>query len=278
MVALLLAYKDETVESVWDIIAVTIGELKKFVEDDDASESALRKLARILASPQYQRLGWQPTADESEADTKLRSTILGLMSYSEDIDVITHAKKIYDSTDISKLDPELRSLILAIVVRHSENETITDKLIALYSSTSSAELQRDICAGLCSTKNTNVINRLLGNLTDPETVRSQDVAHWFVFLIRNRYGRLPAWRWMKTNWSWIEQVFGGDKSFDDYPRYSASGMVNQELLEDYITFFAPLKDRPALSRVISIGISEIKGRVELIEHDKAAVRKCLLDL
>jgi hypothetical protein len=39
-----------------------------------------------------------------------------------------------------------------------------------------------------------------------------------------------------------------------------------------------MRDEPALSRVISLGINEIEGRVRLIERDKAAVRDTLADL
>jgi len=35
---------------------------------------------------------------------------------------------------------------------------------------------------------------------------------------------------------------------------------------------------PALTRTITMGISEIEGRVDLIERDKAAVQKALLAL
>jgi hypothetical protein len=39
-----------------------------------------------------------------------------------------------------------------------------------------------------------------------------------------------------------------------------------------------MKDIAALSRVITMGISEIEGRVELIERDRPAVREALAKL
>ena len=73
-------------------------------------------------------------------------------------------------------------------------------------------------------------------------------------------------------------MFGGDKSFDAFPRYAASSLNTAELLEDYRAFFTPLQKEPALTRAVSLGISEISARVELIMRDKQAVRDALAKL
>lgn len=276
LVPLLDAYKHETVESVWDIMALALGELKKFVEDDEPSELALRRLSRDLASSQFERLGWKQIADESETDTKLRATVIGMMIYGEDPDVLAQAAKLAND-DPATIDPELRALALGSAIRHATDDTLFDTLLALHRQTASAELQQDIASALTSTKSETQIDRLLALLTDPKTVRSQDVARWFVYLIRNRYARTTAWKWLRTNWDWIETTFAGDKSYDDYPRYVASGLVSREQLGEYEAFFKPLRSQVALTRVIDMGISELKAKVELIESDAAAVRAALID-
>ena len=48
-------------------------------------------------------------------------------------------------------------------------------------------------------------------------------------------------------------------------------------LAQYQAFFEPLKSQKALTRVIEMGISEIKARVELIESDAPGVRSALLN-
>jgi len=199
------------------------------------------------------------------------------MVYSEDADIIREAKARFDVKSLSSLNPELRPLIISAVVRHADNSDTFSALVELHKSTSSAELKQDICAGLTSAKRPEEIAKLLEIMKQPTIVRSQDVARWFVYLIRNRYARESAWQWMKDNWSWIVSVFGGDKSFDDYPRYSASGLVTRPQLEDYKAFFLPKKDIVALARVISMGISEIESRVELIERDGPSVRSALVN-
>jgi aminopeptidase N len=278
LIPLLEAYKNETAEPVWDIISLAIGELKKFVESDDQAESQLRAFAGNLARTQFEQLGWEPKEGENETTTKLRTTIIGLMLYSKDADVLATAKKMYDEHTLEQLNPELRPLIIGSVVRHSSDASVVDTLIDTYKTTSSSELQQDIASGLTSAKDEATIKRLLGLITDPSIIRAQDVARWFVWTIRNRDGKKLAWDWIRANWDWIEKTFKSDKSYDDYPRGAASALTTREQLQEYKDFFTPLQNEPALTRVVSIGLGEIEGRVELIERDGTAVRDALAKL
>lgn len=278
LISLLDAYKDETAESVWDIIAMTISELKKFVETDETSEQQLRALSARIARSQYDRLGWTPTEHETETDTKLRATIIGLMLYGEDEGAIKTALDIYRSTPLLQLDPNLRSLIISASVRHGDNATIVDSLLKEHKASSSAELQQDIVIGITSSRSSTELTSILNLIKDESVVRPQDVARWYIGVLRNREGREIAWQWQKDNWPWIEKTFSGDKSYDDFPRYTAGCLTTAKQLQEYSDFFAPMKTIPALARVITMGISEIEGRVALIERDGPAVREALAKL
>jgi aminopeptidase N len=278
LIPLLESYQNETTDSVWDIIALTLGELKKFVDSDEAAEKQLRALSGKLAKREYERLGWERKPNEPDTDTKLRSTILGIMAYSEDADVISNAQKIYESHSLEELDPELRALIISINVRHSEKSGLVTTLLQYYKATSSGDIQNDISSGVTSTKDPVVIDYLLSQLTDKAVIRPQDTFRWFAYMIRSKESRAKTWAWMRDNWTWINQTFSGDKSFDYFPRYAASGLKTSIELKEFIAFFEPLKSDVSLSRVISMGISEIEGRVELIEKDGPAVRAALLQL
>lgn len=277
LIPMLDAYRQETKEAVWDIISLTIGELKKFVEGTD-EEQKLRRLAGDLARTMYQRLGWEPKEEESEEDSKLRATIIGTMLYSEDPAVIEEAVRRFENTELTKLNPELRSLIIGAVVRHRHSAELIDSLLNTHKASSSAELQLDIVSGLTSSKDADTLVRLLGLIKDESIVRHQDVVRWYTGVLRNRDGRELAWQWLRNNWNWIETTFKGDKSYDDYPRYTASGLTTRQQLKEYVDFFDTLKEVPALTRVIAMGTSELEGRVALIERDQAAVRDALRDL
>jgi aminopeptidase N len=278
LIPLVQAYDNETSDPVWDIIAMATSELRKFIEHDEEAEAKLRTLSADLARQQYQRLGWTPQTGEDESDTKLRSTIIGMMLYGKDPDVIDKAKTLYGAAPLDALDPELRTLIISANVRYGNDSALIDTLIEQYKSTSSSELQQDIAGGLTSATDPAVLARLLDMIKDDTFVRPQDAFRWFIWIMRNRYGREIAWQWLQNNWQWIEKTFGSDKSYDDYPRYSANSLVTREHLGQYHAFFDPMKDNPALSRVITMGISDLEGRVDLIERDQDAVCKALRQL
>lgn len=277
LLPLIAAYKNETNEQVWGMVAMAIGELKKFVEDNKDAETKLRQLSGEIAKKQYERLGWEAKAGESEEDVKLRSTIIGLTLYSEDKEALATAKKLYETNTLEELDSELRPTILCSVVRHGDHE-IVDTLLKAHTETASSELKNDICAALSCTRDAASINKLLSAIKDSSIVRPQDSFRWFVYLARGRESRQAAWEWLQHNWDWVEETFGGDKSYDDYPRYAASALVTRQQLQEYKDFFEPKKSIVALTRVITMGISEIEARVELIERDKASVQAALLDL
>jgi aminopeptidase N len=277
LIPLIDAYRQETSEPVWNIVAMALGELRKFVEDNEDAEKKLRALSGEIAKDQYERLGWEAHDGESEEDTKLRSTVIGLTLYSENQQAIDKARAIYDSIPLDQLDPELRPLVISSVARYGDAETV-DALLTAYRETQSGELRQDICVGITSTRIPEKITLLLETIKDPKTVRPQDVARWFVYLIRGRESKKASWQWIRDNWQWIVDTFGGDKSYDDYPKYSASALVTREQLAQYREFFEPMQDIPALTRAIAVGLSEIEGRVELIERDKAAVQAALLEL
>jgi aminopeptidase N len=275
LIPLLDAYQQETAESVWDIISLAVGELKKFVEGDETSEAKLRAFAGNLTRTQYERLGWAAKENEPEADTKLRATIISMMIYAQDPDTLKTAIELYKTKTLEDLDPELRALIIGATVRYSDEAAITDNLLKVYKASSSAELQQDIASGLTSTRDKEKIKQMLALIKEDSIIRHQDVTRWFVWLLRNRDGRDLTWLWLRESWSWIAKTFGSDKSYDDYPRYSAGVLTTRQQLAEYREFFTPMKDEPALARVISIGLRDIEGRVELIERDQAAVRDAL---
>jgi len=278
LIPLLNAYKDESTESVWNIISMTIGELKKFVENDNEAEAKLHQLAISLAKSQYERLGWDLIPGESQSDAKLRETVIGLMLYGEDENTIAKAVEMYHSIQLNSLSPELRAIVLIAAVRHDENESMIKSLIESYKATDSSELKQDISIGLTSSRNIDTISALLEILKDTSTVRTQDTAIWMIYLLRNKHGRTTTWRWIRDNWDWIDKTFGDDKSYDDYPRYSASALSTREQLVEYRDFFTPLRTNPTLMRAIDIGMNEIKSRVETIERDSQSVRDALLNL
>lgn len=275
LIPLLKQYKDETVEAVWDIMLLAFNELKKFVENDKEAENKLRAFAGSLAEKQFARLGWQTVTNEHEADTKLRSSIVGLMLYSERPEIIEQALHIYASTSLESLDPNLRFHIMAAAVRNASNSTVIDDLLVAHQETTLNELKEDIAAAVTTTRDPASITKLLGLLKNQEIVRPQDFMRWFVSLMRNRYSRTATWRWGRNEWPWMQETFSGDKSYDGFPRYVAACLMTTDQLDEYKSFFEPLRDQVALKRNIDLGILELSSKIDHITRDQAAVKAVL---
>ena len=102
---------------------------------------------------------------------------------------------------------------------------------------------------------------LLETIKNADVVRPQDAARWFIYMIRGRDSRSVTWRWIRDNWKWVMDTFSSGKNYDEYPRYAATALSTRQQLQEYIDFFTPLKKDISLNRAITMGISEIEGRV-----------------
>lgn len=275
LIPLISAMYDETEDSVWDVISMIIGDLKKFVEFNDSAEKALRKLVRELASKQFERLVWDEKPSEPESDTILRSTIISLMLYGEDELVVKEALSRFDIDKLNSIDAEMRPVIISTAVKYGD-EKLAETLVEKYRQSSHSGLRDDISSGLTSTTSANIAIKLTDLLKDSSTIRPQDFTRWLAWLMRNRYSRELTWSWFRNNWQWIHDSFSSDSHYDMLPRYIAGALVTEEQFNEYNEFFEPLLDNPTLKRNITIGATEIKSRVELIKRDGADVYQKLI--
>lgn len=275
LLPLALSLKTETNEKVFGMAAGALTELRKFVDDNDAARDSLKKISGEFARATFEELDWDEKDGESDDDRERRTTALSLMMYSEDKEVLNEAKTRFDNNKLEDLPTEIRALIISANVRHFETPEMIENLFAAYKNTPSNDLQNDIAIGLTSTKNPKTAEKILANIKDSDIIRPQDASRWFVYLIRTRESRQIAWNWLKENWTWVEDTFGEDKSYDDFIRYAATALLTTDELNDFRQFFEPMENIPALARTIKLGITEISARVELIERDKADVLSAL---
>lgn len=275
IITLVDRFSSEQEEPVWSIIAMIIGDLKRFVDDDDDAERNLKQFVQKLCLPLYNKLGLEKAPDESEQDTKLRALIVGLLCYGEHQPVLDWAVKQFASTeDLGSLEAETRGVVFTAVARHGSPDDFA-RLLRAHDEATNPELRDDIASSVTATRSEAQITQLIARLQNSELTKPQDITRWYINLLRNRYAREQTWQWMQDNWSWIEKTFAGDKSYDDFARYSANILNTHEWLERYIAFFEPLSTQPALKRAYDIGLIDIRTRAEWLERDRKAVRAAL---
>jgi aminopeptidase N len=271
---LLGAYSEESSDPVWDIISLIIGESRRFIDHDDTLEDKIKAVIRGLIAKQYQRLGWQEQQDESAADRKLRATIIGLGTYSEDPTITEFALGAFAEykKNPSSVSSEIRAIVFGVPVKQGDKDAF-EYLIKLHDKTHNSELKGDISAALTTTRSDEQAKQLLARLKDSKLVKPQDADRWLVYLMRNRYVRETAWNWMVSEWPWIEETYKNDKSYDYMPRYAASMVNTREWANRYKKFFEPKEDQIVLKRNIQIGKEEIENRVKWLERDLEAVKR-----
>jgi aminopeptidase N len=270
---LLSHYAHENSNSVWDIMSLVLGETRRFVDIDARIDDKIKEWVRELITEQYERLGWEEKPGESNDDTKLRAGMIGLGVYSEHPEIMREALARFETykKKPESISGELRAVIFGAVIR-GEAPGAFEYLIGLEETTSDIQLKQDTQGALTGTKSSEEAGKLLGRLQDSEKVRAQDVDHWLVYLMRNRYSRQQAWDWFRDNWNWIESTFKDDQTYDSFPKYAASAFATRETLKEYRTFFEPKADQPALTRNIAMGIEEIENRIDWIERDLHAIQ------
>ncbi len=274
IVNLLKKYANETHEPVWNIIGMIVNDLKRFVENDDAAEKNLKSLVVSLCLPLFEKLGISSTANESEQDVKLRASIIGLLGYADYQAVLEWATKRFAQTNLTDLERETRAIVFSLTAKHGSDDEF-QKLLRLHDTTSDPDLRADIVSGVTATRSETQITQLLERLTDSKHTKPQDIMSWYINLLRNRFARESTWQWMIDNWGWIEKTFAGDKSYDDFVRYSASILSASVWLKRYQEFFGPLSSQPALKRAYDIGLTDIRTRAEWLERDMEAVKAAL---
>ena len=269
-------FQHEANERVFNKAGTNLVELRKFVDDSEAGRARLKQISAEFARDTFMELGWDERDGESDDDRERRTAALGLMLYGEDSAALAEAKRRFNETNPEDLPAEIRPVIINANVRYFETPEMIDKLFTIYQNTPSADLQVDIALSLTSTKNPATAERILTAIKDADIIRPQDASRWFIYLIRTRENRQIAWNWLKENWSWVKNTFGGDKSYDNFIRYAASALLTRDELNDFTKFTASLRAEPALTRTIDLGVREIAGRVALIERDQAAVIDALM--
>ncbi len=272
----LQSYDKETSLTVWDMISLLIGELKIFIDEDSESSKKMKKFVGNLAQNEFEKLGFIKKTGEDEEDTQKRSSILAHMIYAENEKAISSALDIFKSSpNMEDIDSEIRSLILTVKIRFEESPELLQKMLENYKNTSNVDYRDDIMVALTSTKNIRTSELLLEKMLENDVIRTQDILSWYVHLLRNSKTRELAWKWLRENWKLIEDKFDGDKSYNDFPRYSGAILRTEKQLQEFKEFFEPLKNDPSLTRAIEMGEREIAGRIALIKRDKTAIDKFL---
>ena len=267
LLPLVKAFANETDSCIWNLLSAIVSDLKVFFDPKTKEEVRFKKFIHDLAMPNYQRLGILPRPDDKYDDIELRSTIMGMMLYSGDIDFIKTVEAAYLDKDIETVYSDLRWVIGATLVK--SHDELCGPYFEKYKTTVDSALKRDLVDAISMTKNRHIALGLFDHLKD-NTVRTQDRLSFYLRLLRNYLVKNDALDWMYQNWDWLYQD-EGDKTISEYPHYAASYIRKDNEAEKFKKFFDQHKEEKILARDVAIAYSEIDARLRLIATDQAAV-------
>ncbi|MBB1556613.1 M1 family metallopeptidase [Candidatus Saccharibacteria bacterium] len=256
----------ETNQAIIGKVAGLTAGLDRLVDLNSDEQAALRQFVSGLFKGQFTRI-FQGRTDDIN-DTKARPIILSRLVYARDEQAIAYCDDLHQQhvADISQIDSNLRSVVLSAEVRLAR-PGVFDQLWELYLSVQDVELRLDICSALTATTDLSQADKLLTGSTVTTLIRPQDNYYFISGLMANRYTRSTAWCWIRHNWSWIEEVFGGDMNYDSYVQVAGHHLSTDDQLVEYDNFFKGI-NAPALSRTIKLGHNDIVRRLRWIKRNQ----------
>lgn len=271
---LLPQFAIETSAPVWDILTGIIGDLKLFCPPDtEPAERYKRYLSRLYKS-RFNTVDFGPLTDENAIH--VRDALLNIAYYVQDENILRKLAKMYQS-DLSKLDPELRSHILAAKL-YEDEATIFPVLLEKYQTETDPELKSDLLFALAGlSRQPEHLDCLIKLLDQPDVVRPQDHIFLYIYLLRNHRTRARVLDWLTAHWDYVKQLTG-DKSIEDYPRYASVLIRTPEEAAVFYNFFDPLENDPILKRTLKMARTDIDCRLQTIATDSPAVHEKLKTL
>ena len=268
---------NETSYMVVSAVSQVLEGLNRFVDEGSQTEEDYKALLKVLSQSNFDRLGFEKQAGESDEDEMVRQLIVGNMIKADDETAKAQASQIFDRyrDNLEKLPAAIRLQVLVNQIKHHESKELTKLYLDLYVASNDGSFKNALSTALSYTKNKETLDELLATWKDKFTVKPQDLSAWYACFLSRDFTQEAVWTWARENWDWIKAALGGDMSFDSFVISPAVVFKTEKRLAEYKAFFEPQLDDMAISRNISMGIKEIAARVELVKREKEAVEKAI---
>lgn len=277
LIPLLSKFKDSKSAIVNAELYQIANNLKMFAKVGSPEEQQLKQFFAQLSSAQLVRLGWLPKDGESNDDQMTRPYILSAALYAENADAIAAAHKIFAEYQdkLENLSADIRGFVLKNEVQNFGNPDLFAKLVTAYQQTADASFKQDLRMAIPSTKEPDLINKVVSYFENADVVKPQDLRAWFRGLLINHDGQQAAWNWLRDEWQWLNDTVGGDMEFATFITVTAGVFHTPERLNEFKAFFEPKINTPGLTREIKMDIKIVESKVALIEKEQTAVNRAI---
>jgi puromycin-sensitive aminopeptidase len=259
-------FEAEPEQAIWSVIIGGLAALEHHALDEDARQ-AFEEFVRNLVGPALDRLGWQPSAGESDLDRKLRgSLIVAMGNLGNDEATISKARKLTgDLLDGASLDPEVATAALAVFSRHGsadDYETLWDT----YQNATTPLDQVRYLRAVAGVETDELAIQTIDRIIDGD-IRTQD-GFWVLARVLSGHAGPAAWDSARQRWDEILEAMPGltrPRVIEGIPALSQPEVAN-----DVKAFFAehPI---PEAVRNLTQKLEMLEINVTLRERETAVV-------
>jgi puromycin-sensitive aminopeptidase len=199
--AVLDGYRQETDRAVVSTVADQLAWLSVHAVTD-AARSQFERFVERYYGPQFERLGWDPRADESSDERLKRAAIIGAMGgIARAAAVRAEACRRLERylVDRASLDPNLASVVAGLAARDGNAALYERYLERKRGATTDPEEEHRFLLSLAAFEVPDLIQRTL-DLAVSSEVRTQDRTLLLAGLLARRASRAPAWDFIRARW------------------------------------------------------------------------------
>jgi aminopeptidase N len=201
---------------VWQVIAIGLRALRRWIVDDPDALAAFERRVVALCGPALDALG-EPDPSDSDLTAKLRGLLLGMVAVTGgDTDARARARRIYDawSNDADAVDAELAAASAGVVAATGDTADY-ERMLEQYRNGATPQIQLRHLYLLPEFEGEELMARTL-ELAMSDEVKTQNAP----FVLRSAIGNLHhgrmAWEFVQRHWSDTNEAF---------PRNTISRMV-----------------------------------------------------
>lgn len=259
-------------------ISSALGSLASLTDINSAEETHLKQYTRNLFGDEFHQLflsGKKLTLDEE----RMQGCVLSNSTWGENPEALKYCDDMYNQhrSDLAQISGDIRVSVLSSIVKRGD-DTVFDELWQKYLAETNPDLRLDIGSALTSTKNVEKAKFILAQVLEAKNIKPQDSLYFVAWLLYRKQPDIHslAWQWIRDNWNWIEEVFGGDMSYTDYIRIAGSGLHTDAELVEFDQFFNSKAEAVcSLKRAVTTSHNSIVGRLQWIKTNKPVLQKLL---
>jgi aminopeptidase N len=198
------------------VLSGCLAGLEKLVEGE--AKEQYRAAVRDLAQPALDRLGWEPSDDDSSRDLELRGLFIRLLANVGDDGLAKkNARDLHDSylRDSGSVEPNIAAAATGVVASKG-GPAEYEIFLAKHKNPATPQEERRYQSALSAFPGEAEMKRTLDMSLSGE-IRTQDAPYLLAVCMRNKEQGFLAWEFVKDNW---------DKINEDFPANSIVRMLS----------------------------------------------------